>query len=210
MRIMNESHRMLFGTPNATGFLYWGWWESATSQNLQGGGLLVDANFNLTPVGEAWKSLRDSWTTDLTATVGADGTIDFTGFFGDYELTIDGQAYDLALAKGDPLYSIVVAPGDYNADGTVNAADYVVWRNTLGSVDDLRADGNGNEMIDAGDYDIWKSLFGTHYGSGAGSLATVPEPASALLAVVGICLAGGYRRRGALGASSGRNGRAAI
>jgi GH35 family endo-1,4-beta-xylanase len=195
IRIMNESHRMLFGTPNATGFLYWGWWASATSQNLQGGGLLVDANFNLTPVGEAWKTLRDSWTTDLTATVSADGTIDFAGFYGDYELTIDGQTYDLALAKGDSHYSIVIAPGDYNADGTVNAADYVVWRNTLGSVDDLRADGNGDEMIDAGDYDIWKSLFGTVYGSGAGSIANVPEPASVVILLAGICLAGCRRQR---------------
>ncbi len=56
IRIMNEAHRMLFGTPNATGFLYWGWWASATDPNLQGGGVLVDANFNLTPVGEAWKA----------------------------------------------------------------------------------------------------------------------------------------------------------
>lgn len=205
IRNMDEAHRMLFGTPNATGFLYWGWWASATDPRLQGSGVLVDANFNLTPVGEAWKALRDSWSTDLTATVSADGTIDFNGFYGDYELTIDGQTYDLGLTKGDSLYSLVIAPGDYNADGTVNAADYVVWRNTLGSQDDLRADGNGNEIIDSGDYDVWRSLFGTNYGSGAGAPAAVPEPASAWLAVAGICLAG-YRRRLVLGASPGQNG----
>ena len=43
-------------------------------------------------------------------------------------------------------------PGDYNNDGTVDAADYVVWRDTLGSTTDLRADGNPNLVIDANDY----------------------------------------------------------
>ncbi len=141
------------------------------------------------------EGIRDSWNTDLTEIVNADGTIDFTGFYGDYELTIDGQTYELGFTKGDPLYSLVIAPGDYNADGTVDAADYVVWRNTLGSVDDLRADGNGNEMIDAGDYDVWKSLFGTNYGSGAGALGTVPEPASIVMLLAGICAAAFRRRR---------------
>jgi GH35 family endo-1,4-beta-xylanase len=188
IRNMEESHRMLFGTPNATGFLYWGWWASATDATLQGSGVLVDANWNLTPVGEAWKALRDEWTTNVTLTVGADGTINFTGFYGDYEVIIDGQTYDLTLSKGDPLYSLVVNAGDYNADGLVDASDYVVWRDTLGSMDDLRADGNGNEMIDEGDFDIWKTWFGTDYAAGSSSLAIVPEPASALLLMLGAAL----------------------
>jgi GH35 family endo-1,4-beta-xylanase len=194
IRNMNEAHRMLFGTPNATGFLYWGWWASATDPQLQGSGVLVEADLTtLTPVGVAWKALRDSWDTDLTSVVGPDGTIDFTGFYGDYELTIDGQAYSLVLDKGDSLDSLVIAAGDYNADGTVDASDYVVWRDTLGSTGDLRADGDGDEMINQGDYDVWKLLFGTTYGSGAGSLATVPEPASLVLLVMGA--AAGFSRR---------------
>jgi len=47
--------------------------------------------------------------------------------------------------------------GDYNGDGSVNVADYTVWRNTEGSVDDLRADGNGDGTVDQADYDLWKS-----------------------------------------------------
>lgn len=194
IRNMEEVHRMIFGTPDATGFLYWGWWASATDPNLQGGGVLVDANWNLTPVGVAWNALRDSWNTELTATVAADGTIDFTGFFGDYELTIGAQTLDLALAKGDSLYSLVVAAGDYNADGIVDAADFTVWRDTLGSTNDLRADGNGNEVIDDGDFGVWKSLFGTSYG-GAGALATVPEPSSAVLAALWTTACSCARRR---------------
>ena len=73
--------------------------------------------------------------------------------------------------------------GDYNQDGIVNAADYTVWRNTLGSHEDLRADGNSNQMIDEGDYGVWKSQFGQSAESGASGRAVVatpiPEPSTA-------------------------------
>ncbi|HEY4234482.1 MAG TPA: hypothetical protein VGM76_13700, partial [Lacipirellulaceae bacterium] len=51
--------------------------------------------------------------------------------------------------------------GDFNHDGTVDAADYTVWRDSLGSTFNLAADGNGNGMIDAGDYGVWTGHFGT-------------------------------------------------
>ena len=54
----------------------------------------------------------------------------------------------------------VALAGDYNLDGTVNAADYTVWRDTLGSTTSLAADGNGNNAIDTGDYGVWKQNFG--------------------------------------------------
>jgi hypothetical protein len=76
-------------------------------------------------------------------------------------------------------------PGDFNTDGSVDAADYVVWRNTDGT--------------QAG-YDVWRTHFGTSLGVGSGSVgllprgptsaeplpAAVPEPTSAaFLAIVG-------------------------
>jgi hypothetical protein len=91
--------------------------------------------------------------------------------------------------------SLALTPtGDYNHNGIVDAADYTVWRDTLGSISNLAADGNVNGVIDAGDYDVWKSNFGNHSGSGAGANAGVPEPTTFMLLLTGILTLGSRRR----------------
>jgi hypothetical protein len=84
-------------------------------------------------------------------------------------------------------------PGDYNHNGTVDAADYVVWRNTLGETGaDLAADGNGDDVIDADDYDLWRANFGQTAGSGSAIpsaetlSAAVPETATLVLLLSGL------------------------
>lgn len=74
--------------------------------------------------------------------------------------------------------------GDYNDDGTVDAADYTVWRDNLGQSVTLPNDTTPG-TVTAADYDIWKAAFGNT--SGAGS--AIPEPTSALLllSAIGIC-----------------------
>jgi hypothetical protein len=48
--------------------------------------------------------------------------------------------------------------GDYNNNGVVDAADYVVWRETFSQMGPgLAADGNGNNQIDPGDYEVWRT-----------------------------------------------------
>jgi hypothetical protein len=64
-------------------------------------------------------------------------------------------------------------PGDYNRSGIIDAADYVVWRKTLGSTvpNFTAADGNGNGVVDEGDHAVWRANFGqTLPIAGAGSL----------------------------------------
>jgi mannan endo-1,4-beta-mannosidase len=86
-------------------------------------------------------------------------------------------------------------PGDYNSDGIVDAADYTVWRDSIGQTGEgLAADGNGNGEVDAGDYDVWSLFFGESLigGETAITSATTPEPAAEILFVVlaaGIVLA---------------------
>jgi hypothetical protein len=77
--------------------------------------------------------------------------------------------------------------GDYNLNGTVDAADYVVWRKMLGqSGSGLAADGDGNGTIDTGDYDLWRAHFAQAAGAAAATIAMVPEPENLRILVIGI------------------------
>jgi hypothetical protein len=89
----------------------------------------------------------------------------------------------------------VALGGDYNNDQVVDAADYVVWRNNLGT--DFNLNGNGDEtggsagIVDAADYAWWRQHFG-NANPGAGSAAlqgfgsAVPEPNGLILLVIGL------------------------
>lgn len=59
------------------------------------------------------------------------------------------------------LNLILGLPGDFNGDGTVNAADYTVWRDNLGqSGQGSAGDGNADGSVDENDYALWKENFG--------------------------------------------------
>lgn len=81
-------------------------------------------------------------------------------------------------------------PGDYNENGTVDAADYVAWRKA-GPTDTLPNDPSPG-TVDQSDYDLWRANFGNTTpasGSAASLGVAVPEPgtfALALLAMLGI------------------------
>ena len=97
-----------------------------------------------------------------------------------------------------PVFFQLAVDGDYNHNGTVDSADYIIWRQKLGSTTSLDADGDINGIVDAGDYDIWRRNFGSSlFGSGSSlpldtgqSLLQpgggVPEPASVTLALLAL------------------------
>jgi hypothetical protein len=56
--------------------------------------------------------------------------------------------------------------GDYNVNGAVDAADYVIWRKTLNSTTALAADGNGDGVVNQDDWQLWRTNFGLAAESG--------------------------------------------
>jgi hypothetical protein len=71
--------------------------------------------------------------------------------------------------------------GDYNQNGVIDGADYVVWRKNLGGSTSLPNDDTPGVGLD--DYTRWRTDFGQAAGSGArvNTNAAVPEPATLVM-----------------------------
>jgi hypothetical protein len=74
--------------------------------------------------------------------------------------------------------------GDYNGNGVVDAADYVVWKKNFGltgGATKAQGDGTGDGNVLSDDYDYWRARFGNTSGNGSAALApaAVPEPNTA-------------------------------
>jgi endonuclease/exonuclease/phosphatase family metal-dependent hydrolase len=83
-----------------------------------------------------------------------------TGFNGTVNISyIGGTGNDVVL-------NLVAAtiPGDFNADGSVDTRDYIVWRKTNSA--------NSQAYLD------WRANFGASTGAGQAVAAAVPEPAA--------------------------------
>lgn len=97
-----------------------------------------------------------------------------------------GLSFDVRYDTNAVTLAVIGVSGDYNYDGHVDAADYVIWRKTLSQVGQgLAADGNNSGTIDSADYIIWTTHLGEP-GSGAGGNepASVPEPVTPVWLVV--------------------------
>lgn len=114
----------------------------------------------------------------------------FTGtsaFAGKSQLVVTTDAFLNGLAASDGIsltsftqrFSQNGPPGligDYNQDGKVDAADYIVWRNNLGSTNVLPNDSFGG-VIGPSQYNQWRFHFGQSAGTGSEfAAAVVPEP----------------------------------
>ncbi len=86
------------------------------------------------------------------------------------------------IIHGTTFFLTVAAqiPGDYNANGVVDTADFIVWRKTSGQTG-VRpaADGSGptgvpDGVVDEFDYQFWRNNYGTSFDET--SSLNVPEP----------------------------------
>jgi T5SS/PEP-CTERM-associated repeat protein len=159
------------------------------------GGLNVDVDAGYTP------NIGDSFEL-ISASGGVTGTFDTTtlpDIPGMLEYGILYNATSVRMEVRLEMMSIEL-PGDYNGNGVVDAADYTVWRDHLGT--GFALNGNGDEsgasagVVDQADYAHWKANFGRTAGSGALSNVAVPEPSSSALLLIAFValIAGGGRR----------------
>jgi hypothetical protein len=130
------------------------------------------------------------------------GATAISGAFSNYAegatVTLGANNYTLTYLGGTGNDLVLRAPGllgDYNGNGAVDAADYVLWRK--GGPLQNEADNQG--IVNGQDYVEWRARFGNSAGSGTGALVgstAVPEPTTAFLVLFGlVALADGSRKR---------------
>jgi hypothetical protein len=75
--------------------------------------------------------------------------------------------------------------GDYDQNGVVDLNDQTVWQQTNGSLYQLNADGNADGEVNMADYVVWRDHYRPSIGAATGS--EVPEPGTIALAFVVAC-----------------------
>jgi hypothetical protein len=98
----------------------------------------------------------------------------------------EGLSWDLDIGATSVILGITGSlpglPGDYNENGVVDAADYVVWRKNNGTQEE---------------YNTWRTNFGRTSGAASLAGATAPEPTSCVLLILAAAV-GRLRRTRAL------------
>jgi GH25 family lysozyme M1 (1,4-beta-N-acetylmuramidase) len=154
------------------------------------------ANYNSAPPSTLPANTYAPWSSYKFWQYSSTGSV--PGITGNVDKDIYTGTFLQMLQQYSPNYS----NGDYNNNTIVDAADYVLWRRTMGnSVNPgVAADGDLSGTIDAGDYTTWRANFASTVpnvpaGAGAG-FASVPEPASSLLLIIATLtiLSGGRSR----------------
>jgi hypothetical protein len=117
----------------------------------------------------------------------------YTGaLIGTFENITSGYSVDYGTGSNGQVTLNLSGPvgvaGDFNQNGVVDAADYVVWRNSFGAGSLPNEGGISPGVVDAEDYNFWRSRFGATSGAGS-AVQSVPEPSGAMLAILAILCA---------------------
>jgi hypothetical protein len=148
-----------------------------------------------------------------------DGAIGESYLTGNSKLAAAGTVnLGVAFAVGDPQdlrfqYAQVTTSSpnaDFNANGVVDGADFLIWQRGFGSSGATKASGDANadQLVNAADLAVWRGEFGGSGASTPGQLvrghvryvtsfavAAVPEPSSIVLVGLGVAGLAIKRRR---------------
>jgi formylglycine-generating enzyme len=115
-------------------------------------------------------------------------------YFGSPAATASGNS----ISYGFRLVNLVVPdplqPGDFDSDGDVDGADFVIWQTNFPAATDhslATGDADGDSDVDGADFVVWQTNFPHSSGTGA---SPVPEPAAWLLEL--LCLVGLIKLKG--------------
>jgi T5SS/PEP-CTERM-associated repeat protein len=134
-------------------------------QLLVSGGITLDGTLDVSLINAFAPHEGDSFDIlDFTSLTGIFSTVNLPALTGSLQ-------WDTSQLYTSGVLSVAL-PGDYNHNGIVDAADYTLWRDGLGTT------------YTQADYDVWKSNFGNHSGSGSSANAGVPEPSTLVLLIL--------------------------
>jgi hypothetical protein len=149
--------------------------DDSVSTMLSG---VTDLIFNLYSVSNTAGRMDDPY----------DGVNPFTGLDDGFAAAFQSPL----ILEIDVLAPVEGLPGDFNEDNKVDAADYAIFRKSVGMTSTLPNDPDVGTDVDDDQYNTWVQHFGemANNGSGAGgeSAVGVPEPntVAMLVAIVGI------------------------
>ena len=154
-----------------------------------------DGEGYLTSTNNFGKSVDQMFFNTQFETMGGNGWIRLVEFLEDgttvrvrtystlHDLQRTTSAYDFEF-QITPLPTV---PGDYNGNGVVDAADYVLYRKYYGSRTNPVADANHDGLVNEVDYQIWRQRYGNPFPPGAGAdelFAAVPEPSARVIILI--------------------------
>lgn len=94
-------YKLAFAHPAVKECSYWDICDTYTWNQVEGG--ILRADLSPKPAYEQLKTLiRDTWNTQTDAESDADGLCTFSGFDGEYEITLRGESFRLHLNEGTP------------------------------------------------------------------------------------------------------------